>query len=59
MQRQRRYSIEDDENVKLPSAYIKKMQNTVEVEKLAIDKMAPSIKVAIGGKGPNVSIRKI
>lgn len=35
------------------------MQYTVEVEKFAINKMAPLTKVTIGGKQTDVSIRKV
>ena len=40
-------------------AHIRKMQNIAKVQALKIDKMAPSTKVIIGRKEPNVSIRKV
>lgn len=38
LQSQRKCSIKDDDNIKLLLRQIKKMQNTAEVKKLAIDK---------------------
>ena len=51
--------MEDDDNVKLLLTHIRKMQNIAEVEKLAIDKTALLNKVAVSGKRPDISIRKI
>lgn len=59
MQSQRRYSIKDNNDVKLPSAYIRKMQNTVEGETSAIDKIVVSTKATIGRGESDISIRKI
>lgn len=59
MQSQHRYSIEDDDNVKLPLAHIKKMQNTAEGETLAINKTVSSIKAIIGRRESDVSVRKV
>lgn len=59
LQSQRKYSIDDDDNVELPFVYITKMQNIAEVEKLVIYKTALLNKVVVGGKRPDISIRKI
>lgn len=47
----RRISIEDDDNVKLSLAHIKKILKNIEI--------APSTKVAVNGDELDVSIRKI
>ena len=48
-----------DDDVKLLSTYIKKMQNTAEVETLASNGTAPSTKGAVGKKVIDISIRKV
>lgn len=52
-------SIKDDNDVKLPLAYIKKLQNTSEVGTLASNEIAPSTKDVVSRKKINVSIRKV
>ena len=52
-------SIEDDDNVKLLLAYIKKVQNTTGVGTLAIDETAPSTKGVVGRKEVDISVRKV
>lgn len=47
MQNSRSYSIKNSDNIKLPLAYIKKIQNTAEGKALIIDKTAPLIMVVI------------
>ena len=49
----------DDNDVKLPLAHIKKMQNTAEVRALASDGIASSTKGAVGRKINDISIRKV
>ena len=58
MQSQRN-GIEDDDDVKLPLAHIKKVQNTAEVRISASNETAPSTKGAVGRKGLDVSIGKV
>ena len=58
MQSQRN-GIEDNNNVELLSANIKKMQNTVEVGTLASDETASLTKGAMGRKRVDVSIGKV
>ena len=50
---------ENDNDVKLLLAHIKKMQNTAEVRTLASDGTAQSTKNTVGEKGVDVSIRKV
>ena len=59
MQSQRNGIKEDDDDVKLPSAHIKKMQNTAEFGILARDRTAPSTKSAVDRKKVDISIRKV
>ena len=58
MQSQRN-GIEDDDDVELPSAHIKKVQNTTEVGTSASDETAPSTKGAVGRKRVDVSVGKV
>ena len=58
MQSQRN-GIEDNDDVKLLSAQIKKVENTAEVGTLASDETAPSTKGAVGRKGVDVSVGKV
>ena len=58
MQSQRN-NIEDDDDIKLLLAHIKKVQNTAEVETLASDEIALSTKGAVGRQGVDVSVRKV
>ena len=53
---QHRYSIEDDEDIKLPLAHIRKMQNTTESETLAIDKIIQLTTATIGRRESDISI---
>lgn len=58
MQSQRN-GIEDDDDVQLPSAFIKKVQNTAEVGTSANDETSPSTKGTVGRKGVDVSVGKV
>lgn len=40
-------------------AYTRKMQNPTKVEGLEINKTTPLTEVTIGGKGPDISVRKV
>ena len=58
MQSQRN-DTEDDDDVKLPLAYIKKVQNTTEVKTLASNETVPSTKSVVGRKRVDVSDEKV
>lgn len=51
--------MEDNDNVKFPSAYIRKMQNIAKGKTSAINKTVLSINAIIGKKESNMSVRKI
>lgn len=59
MQSQHSYNINNDDDVKLLLAQIRKMQDITEVEALTINKTAPLTKVVVGEKRSDISIRKI
>ena len=58
MQSQRN-GIEDDDDIELLLAHIKKVQNTAEAGTLASDKTTPSTKDALGRKGVDVIVGKM
>ena len=58
MQSQRN-GMKDDNDIKLPLAYIQKLQNTAEVKALASNEMALTIKGVVRGKEIVVSIKKV
>ena len=59
MQNQCNYIIKDNDNVKFLLAYIKKMQNTTKVERLAINKTASLTKIVVGKKKLDINNKKI
>lgn len=52
-------SIEDDDDIKFPLAYIRKMQKIAEVPVLVIKKMALSTKDVVGKKRLDISIKNV
>lgn len=54
-----KYNIEDDNNVKLPLAYIRKIINTAENVTSVIDKTILSTKAIIDKRKSNVHVEKI
>lgn len=59
MQSQYSYNIKDNDDIKFLLAYIRKMQNIVEVKVLVIDKIISLTKVTISEKKPDINIRKM
>lgn len=54
-----KYSIKDNDDIKFLLVYIRKMQNTINVEILAIDKMVLLTEIVVDRKESNVSIKKV
>lgn len=54
-----KYSIKDNDDVKLSLAYIRKMKNTAKSETSAIDKTILSTKTIIDTGESDVNVRKI
>lgn len=52
-------SIDDDDNVKLSSAHIKKLKNITKVETLTSNETASSSKSVVSKKKIDINIRKV
>lgn len=59
MQTEYKYTIDDNDNIKLSLANIRKMKHIVEVEKIAMDKTVLLTKLTMGKRESDLSVRKI